>query len=100
MARIAAQNNNQEKTAMLVLSRKAGEVVTIGGDIKVTIVSVDRGVVRLGIEAPRDVPVHRKEVYDRIVELNVQAATSDVNALQQAFVAANIAANREKKNEE
>ena len=52
---------------MLVLSRKAGEVVTIGGDIKVTIVSVDRGVVRLGIEAPRDVPVHRKEVYDRIL---------------------------------
>jgi len=85
---------------MLVLSRKTGEVITIGGDVKITVVSVDRGVVRLGIEAPRDVPVHRKEVYDRIVELNVQAAQADVNALQQAFVAANIGAHREKKSEE
>lgn len=85
---------------MLVLSRKTGEVITIGGDVKITVVSVDRGVVRLGIEAPRDVPVHRKEVYDRIVELNVQAAHADVNALQQAFVAANIGAHREKKSEE
>lgn len=80
---------------MLVLSRKTGEVITIGNDIKITLVSIDRGVVRLGIEAPRDVPVHRKEVYDRIVELNRQAATSDVASIQQAFVAANITPKKE-----
>ncbi len=80
---------------MLVLSRKTGEVITIGNDIKITLVSIDRGVVRLGIEAPRDVPVHRKEVYDRIVELNRQAATADVASIQQAFVAANISPKRE-----
>lgn len=61
---------------MLVLSRKTGEVVTIGNDIKITVVNVDRGVVRLGIEAPKSVVVHRKEVYDRITESNKEAASS------------------------
>jgi len=84
---------------MLVLSRKTGEVITIGNDIKITLVSIDRGVVRLGIEAPRDVPVHRKEVYDRIVELNRQAATADVASIQQAFVAAKISPKREVSDE-
>lgn len=59
---------------MLVLSRKIGEVVTIGKAITITVLSNDRGIVRLGIEAPKNVPVHRKEIFDKIVELNQQAS--------------------------
>ena len=51
---------------MLVLSRKVGEQVVVGGKIVVTVVSVDGNKVRLGFEAPRDVPVHRKEIQDKL----------------------------------
>lgn len=47
---------------MLVLSRRIGEAVMIGNDVKVTILSVDHKQVRIGINAPKDVPVHREEV--------------------------------------
>ncbi len=49
---------------MLVLSRKLGEKIYVGDDIIVTVVDIDRGKVRIGIEAPRDVPVFREEVMD------------------------------------
>ena len=64
---------------MLVLSRKTGEVVTIGNDIKITVVNIDRGIVRLGIEAPKSVVVHRQEVYDKIIESNKEAASTEVS---------------------
>lgn len=67
---------------MLVLSRKIGEVITIGSQVKITVIGFSRGVVRLGIEAPKSIPVHRKEVYDRIIELNRQAAKSEINKLR------------------
>ena len=51
---------------MLVLSRQRGESIMIGDDVEVTIVEVRGHNVRLGIAAPADIPVHRKEVYDRI----------------------------------
>ena len=51
---------------MLVLSRKIGEVITVGNSVKITVLSFDRGVVRLGIEAPKNIPVHRKEVHDKL----------------------------------
>jgi carbon storage regulator len=47
---------------MLVLSRKLGEKICIGDNINITIVDIDRGKVRLGIEAPRSVPVYRQEL--------------------------------------
>ena len=47
---------------MLVLSRRLGETIHIGDDITVTVVYIDRGKVRLGIKAPRSVPVDREEV--------------------------------------
>lgn len=53
---------------MLVLSRKVGEKIVINGSIEVSIVSLDRGKVRIGISAPPEVSVHRKEVFDRIAE--------------------------------
>jgi carbon storage regulator len=70
---------------MLVLSRKIGEIITIGSSIKVTVLSFDRGVVRLGIDAPKTIPVHRKEIYDKIIEMNRQAAKTDIAALKIAI---------------
>ncbi len=70
---------------MLVLSRKIGEVVTIGNSVQITVLSYDRGIVRLGIKAPKAIPVHRKEVHDKIVEINKHAARTQLMALQQAI---------------
>jgi carbon storage regulator len=50
---------------MLVLSRRVGEEIVIAGNVRVTVVSVEGGKVRLGVSAPTSVPVHRKEVLDR-----------------------------------
>lgn len=47
---------------MLVLSRKLGEKILIGTDVTITVVDIDRGKVRLGVEAPRDVPIFRQEL--------------------------------------
>lgn len=51
---------------MLVLSRKKNEVVTINDDIRIVVVDIRGDKVRLGIEAPKDVSVHREEVYESI----------------------------------
>ncbi len=48
---------------MLVLSRKANQSIMIGSDIRILVVGVERDQVKLGIEAPKDVPVHRFEVF-------------------------------------
>lgn len=58
---------------MLVLGRKIGETIHIGNNIKVTITSIEGDVVKLGIEAPKHVPVHRQEVFEEIRREN-QAA--------------------------
>lgn len=63
---------------MLVLSRRCGESVTIGPDIRVVVLGVKSGQVRLGIEAPPAVAVHREEVYVRIQEENRLAAKTHV----------------------
>ena len=51
---------------MLVLSRKKNESIVINNDIVITVVEIRGDKVRLGIEAPKDVPVHRQEVYEAI----------------------------------
>lgn len=53
---------------MLVLSRQLDEKIIIGDSIVITVVEIRRGLVRLGIDAPRSVPVHREEVYNAIKE--------------------------------
>ncbi len=70
---------------MLVLSRKTGEVITIGASVTITVLGIDRGVVRLGIEAPKSIPVHRKEIHDKIVSINRQAVLTEFNALKKAI---------------
>ena len=52
---------------MLVLSRKAEEAMYIGDDIKITVLDIRGGQVRIGISAPKEVKIHREEVYQRIV---------------------------------
>ncbi len=58
---------------MLILSRKIGESIVIDGRIHVTVMRVEGEVVKLGIAAPTEVPVHRKEVYEEIQRSNQQA---------------------------
>lgn len=58
---------------MLVLSRKINESVVIDGQITVKVVKIDGDHVRLGIQAPMDVPVHRQEVYEEIQRSNREA---------------------------
>ena len=60
---------------MLVLSRHRDESIMIGDDVVVTIVDIRGDKVRLGIEAPQDIPVHRQEVYEAIKRENQRAAT-------------------------
>jgi carbon storage regulator len=60
---------------MLILSRKSGESIVIDGRIHVKIIRVEGEVVKVGIEAPLDVPVHRQEVYEEIQRSNQQALT-------------------------
>lgn len=61
---------------MLVLTRKLDESIVIGDSIEVKILAVDGGSIKLGIQAPRTVPVHRKEVYDEIMKENQAAKTA------------------------
>ncbi len=64
---------------MLVLSRRKGEAVIIGDGIKVTVIDVRGDQIRLGIDAPRTVSVHREEVYEQVLAENAAAAqTADL----------------------
>jgi carbon storage regulator len=67
---------------MLVLTRRRGEGVTIGPDIRIVVLQTKGGQVKLGIEAPPAVAVHRDEVYARIQEENRMAAETRVVPLE------------------
>jgi len=61
---------------MLVIGREVGEVITIGDDIQIKVVETRDGMVRFGVSAPREVPVHRAEVYKRIKAGEVRKGSS------------------------
>ena len=63
---------------MLVLTRKIGETIRIDGKIGITVMDVDGRTVKLGIDAPRSITIHREEVWLRILEENKSAATADL----------------------
>ena len=61
---------------MLILTRREGESIRIGHDVVITVVEVRGNQVRIGVDAPRSVQVHRAEVYDQVVEQNRTAVQS------------------------
>lgn len=73
---------------MLVLTRKVGEGIIIGEDVRITVVEVRGNSIRLGIDAPRHKKIHRLEVYERIKN-ETQLATNwlpdDLDSLQSTF---------------
>jgi carbon storage regulator len=78
---------------MLILSRKSGESIVIAGNIRVKVMRVEGDVVKIGVDAPSSVPVHRQEVYDEIQRNNQQAL------MQQNMPLPKLAATPEKKAE-
>ena len=68
---------------MLALSRKKNEAIVINNNIEITILEIKGEQVKIGISAPKEVPVYRKEVYVQIQEANKDALTADADALGQ-----------------
>jgi carbon storage regulator len=65
---------------MLVLSRKVNQSIMVGDNVRVVVVAVDRDQVKLGIEAPREIAVHRSEIYEEIQRSNRSAAIAPAPA--------------------
>jgi carbon storage regulator len=65
---------------MLVLTRKPGESIVIGNEVTVTVIEIRNGQVRLGIEAPRSIEVHRTEVYEQVMAQNMAAVSQAASA--------------------
>lgn len=64
---------------MLVLSRKQNEKIVIDGKIEVEVLGITDGKVKLGISAPKDIEIHRGEVYQEIIESNKSSVSSKVD---------------------
>jgi carbon storage regulator len=67
---------------MLILTRKLGERITIGDDITITLLEIKGSQVKLGIEAPKGISIHRQEIYERIRLANLsscEVSTSDLS---------------------
>lgn len=67
---------------MLVITRKKDESILIGDDIEIKIVKVEDGSVKLAIEAPRDITILRKEIFDRVKEENKEAISGNLDILK------------------
>ena len=66
---------------MLVLTRKLGEKIQIGDDISIVIMEVKGKQVKLGIEAPSNIKVHREEIYQKIQDENIRASNIEITDL-------------------
>lgn len=64
---------------MLVITRKKDESVLIGDDIEITVVKLEDGSVKLGISAPKDKTILRKEVYEKVKEENIKAISKNID---------------------
>ncbi|MDH3357203.1 MAG: carbon storage regulator CsrA [Desulfobacteraceae bacterium] len=69
---------------MLILTRKLGEKINIGDDITVTLVEIKGTQVKLGIEAPKTIEIHRQEIYERIREENLSSSGINDSDLSKA----------------
>ena len=70
---------------MLALSRKKGEALVINNNIEVTVLEVKGDQVKIGISAPKEVPIYRKEVYLQIQDSNKESMQADLEALKKLF---------------
>ena len=64
---------------MLVLNRKPGESIILGDNIEIKILEIQEGKIKIGIEAPKDVTILRKEVYEEIIEENKESLEKDLD---------------------
>ncbi len=64
---------------MLILTRRAGETLMIGDDVTITVLGVKGNQVRIGVNAPKNVAVHREEIYQRIQQERTQTSSSEDN---------------------
>lgn len=71
---------------MLILTRKVGESVLIGDDISITVLSVRGNQVKLGVQAPKEVSVHREEIYQRILQSKDEVFSKITTALWPAVI--------------
>ncbi len=69
---------------MLILTRRVGETVMIGDDVTLTVLGVKGNQVRVGVNAPKEVPVHREEIYERIRHESESRSTAAERALPSA----------------
>ena len=67
---------------MLVLTRKLNEVIRIGEDIEIKILSIEGEQIKIGIDAPKNIEIHRKEVYLAIQQENQKAAETPISILE------------------
>lgn len=67
---------------MLILSRKTNESIIINGNIEVKLIMAEDGKARIGISAPKEVVIHRKEIFDKIAEENAKAVNSKDKVLK------------------
>ena len=63
---------------MLVLTRKLDESITIGNNIKVSVLEVKGNQVKLGIQAPKEIPINRTEIYESIIQENIKASNAPI----------------------
>ncbi len=70
---------------MLILTRRTGESIMVGDDVTVTVLGIKGNQVRIGIDAPKDVSVHREEIYQRIQNEKRGEAVQSKNTSSQAF---------------
>jgi carbon storage regulator len=71
-----SERPNKEWYIMLILTRRLGETITIGNDVTITVIGVKGNQVRLGINAPTEIPVHRAEIYEKIQREKAAAQNS------------------------
>jgi carbon storage regulator len=78
---LAGLENPPKESSMLILTRRVGETVMIGSDVTVTILGVKGSQVRVGITAPKTIPVHRQEIHERIQREQQMGEWKEANRL-------------------
>ncbi len=83
---------------MLILTRKLGECIRIGDDINITLLEIKGSQVKLGIEAPRNISIHRQEIYEKIRLENLESSdVSDSDLSRAASLFKNVSKEKEPK---